>query len=71
MTYEFEDVILKPDNNMWVVGSSKMGFTAPVDCNVDMEIPLLPEEEPKLGMKRTLQQALNSPSKSTLRAKVV
>lgn len=71
MTYAFENVVPKPDNTMYVVASSKLMLTSPVDVDEDIQIPLLPEEEPSSGVKRSLQEALISPSKSTISAKVI
>ncbi|XP_053372763.1 uncharacterized protein LOC128546352 [Mercenaria mercenaria] len=71
MTYTFHKVVLKPDNSMWVVSSSRMMLVKEATVSDDIQVPLLPEEEPPTGSKRSVRDALSSPSKSTIQVKVV
>ena len=70
LSYKFANCIEKADG-LWVVSKSSIGFTKPVDVDKDLQIPDLPEEEPADGPKRTLAQALISPSRSSVKAKIV
>ncbi|WAR18834.1 hypothetical protein MAR_000672, partial [Mya arenaria] len=70
MTYKFSSLVKKGDS-CWCVSGSSIGYAAPVEvgCYPEHKI-LLPEEEPATGWKRSLQDAIESPQKSTIVGKI-
>lgn len=66
--FRFTNVVKKGDA-LWVVQTSSVSIVPPISCNVSA--PPLPEDEPPAGLKRTIHEALGSPAKSTVRAKIV
>ena len=70
MSYKFANCIEKPDA-LWVVSGSSIGYVKAVEVESNVDIPDLPEEEPPTGKKRTLAQALQSPVRSMIQAKIV
>lgn len=70
MTYKFSNLVKKGES-CWCVSGSSIGYAAPVEVGTFAEHKLLlPEEEPATGSKRSLQDAITSPHKSTVVGKI-
>lgn len=46
-------------------------YTSTVDVSPDIALPCLPEKMPPDGLNHSLQEALNSPEKSSIMGKIV
>ncbi|WAR24655.1 hypothetical protein MAR_038324, partial [Mya arenaria] len=70
MTYKFSSLVKKGDT-CWCVSGSSIAYAAPVEVGCyPAHKTLLPEEEPATGCKRSLQDAITSPQKSTIVGKI-
>jgi len=73
MRFKFINIIAKAENEFWVTSHSSIAYSSIVEADPDLEvqIPLLPENMPPEGEQKSLAVALRSPEKSTISAKVV
>ena len=69
VSYKFVG-ILKKGEGWWCVSTSSIAYAKPVasECSI---VLVLPEDEPKAGSKRSIREALGSPQKSTVVAKIL
>ncbi|XP_060555681.1 uncharacterized protein LOC132716425, partial [Ruditapes philippinarum] len=63
--------LIKKGESWWCVSSRNISYAKPVNTYIDNNQVVLPEDEPVAGSKRSIKDALDSPQKSTVVAKVL
>lgn len=58
-------------NEFWATSKTIISYTSTVDVSPDIALPCLPEKMPPDGLNHSLQEALNSPEKSSIMGKIV
>lgn len=71
LIFRFQNLTARGKSEYWVTSKTMISYTSTVDVSPDIVLPYLPENLPPDGLSHSLQEALNSPEKSSVMGKIV
>lgn len=71
LSFRFQNLTTRGKNEFWATSKTIISYTSTVDVSPDFALPCLPEKMPPEGLNHSLQEALNSPEKSSIMGKIV
>lgn len=71
LSFRFQNLTTWGKNEFWTTSKTIISYTSTVDVSPDIALPCLPEKLPPDGLNHSLQEALNSPEKSSIMGKLV
>ncbi|XP_056015314.1 uncharacterized protein LOC130052971 [Ostrea edulis] len=71
LSFRFQNLTARGKSEYWVTSKTMISYTSIVDVSPDIVLPYLPENLPPDGLSHSLQEALNSPEKSSVMGKIV
>lgn len=71
LSFRFQNLTTRGKNEFWATSKTIISYTSTVDVSPDIAFPCLPEKMPPDGLNHSLQEALNSPEKSSIMGKIV
>lgn len=71
LSFRFQNLTTRGKNEFWATSKTIISYTSTVDVSPDIALPCLPEKMPPDGLNHFLQEALNSPEKSSIMGKIV